>query len=138
MLAISSTLLILNSFHTLPVLICQSHTSSTHHLMYMLLAGLLLSTVDALRVATPMPQAIVVDSGAESGGVNRRPPLPPLLEEPEVEHVRTPGVFVDSEADDLIFSEMSPMKYAPAPHRHGPIVIVSSYTQFSDLAHGPR
>lgn len=28
--------------------------------------------------------------------------------------------------------------YPPPPHRHGPIVIVCSYTEFSDLAHGPR
>jgi len=28
--------------------------------------------------------------------------------------------------------------YPPPPHKHGPIVIVSSYTSFDDLAHGPR
>ena len=28
--------------------------------------------------------------------------------------------------------------YMPPPHTFGPIVVVSSYTQFSDLAHGPR
>lgn len=30
------------------------------------------------------------------------------------------------------------LSYPPPPHKHGPIVIVSSYTQFGDLAHGPR
>lgn len=28
--------------------------------------------------------------------------------------------------------------YAPPPHTFGPVVVVSSYTQFSNLAHGPR
>ena len=28
--------------------------------------------------------------------------------------------------------------YPPPPHKIGPIIIVSSYTNFSDLAHGPR
>mmetsp|Transcript_6569 Transcript_6569/g.16262 ORF Transcript_6569/g.16262 Transcript_6569/m.16262 type:complete len:527 (+) Transcript_6569:50-1630(+) len=28
--------------------------------------------------------------------------------------------------------------YMPPPHTFGPIVVVSSYTQFGDLAHGPR
>ena len=28
--------------------------------------------------------------------------------------------------------------FPPAPHTAGPIVVISSYTQFSDLAHGPR
>jgi hypothetical protein len=28
--------------------------------------------------------------------------------------------------------------YPPPPHKHGPIVMVSSYTSFDDLAHGPR
>jgi hypothetical protein len=28
--------------------------------------------------------------------------------------------------------------YPPPPHRNGPIVMVCSYTEFSDLAHGPR
>ncbi|KAL1522057.1 hypothetical protein AB1Y20_021701 [Prymnesium parvum] len=28
--------------------------------------------------------------------------------------------------------------YPPPPHKYGPIVIVASYTNFSDLAHGPR
>ena len=30
------------------------------------------------------------------------------------------------------------LSYPPPPHTYGPIVVVSSYTQFSDLAHGPR
>ena len=33
---------------------------------------------------------------------------------------------------------LAAQSYPPPPHRHGPIVIVSSYTNFSDLAHGPR
>jgi len=28
--------------------------------------------------------------------------------------------------------------YPPPPHKHGPIVVVSSYSNFDDLAHGPR
>jgi len=31
-----------------------------------------------------------------------------------------------------------PMRYPPPAHSHGPIVVVSSYTEFGDLAHGPR
>merc|ERR1719450_234967 len=30
------------------------------------------------------------------------------------------------------------LSFPPPPHTHGPIVVVSSYTQFSALAHGPR
>jgi len=30
------------------------------------------------------------------------------------------------------------LSYPGPPHKHGPIVIVSSYTSFGDLAHGPR
>ena len=30
------------------------------------------------------------------------------------------------------------LSYPPPPHHHGPIVLVSSYSDFSDLAHGPR
>jgi len=30
------------------------------------------------------------------------------------------------------------LTYPPPPHKHGPIVLVTSYTNFSDLAHGPR
>ena len=30
------------------------------------------------------------------------------------------------------------LSYPPPPHKHGPIVMVCSYTEFSDLAHGPR
>ena len=30
------------------------------------------------------------------------------------------------------------LSYPAPPHKHGPIVIVSSYTNFDDLAHGPR
>jgi len=30
------------------------------------------------------------------------------------------------------------LSYPPPPHRHGPIVLVCSYTEFGDLAHGPR
>lgn len=30
------------------------------------------------------------------------------------------------------------LSYPPPPHTYGPIVVVSSYTQFGDLAHGPR
>lgn len=30
------------------------------------------------------------------------------------------------------------LSFQPPPHTFGPIVVVSSYTQFSDLAHGPR
>jgi hypothetical protein len=33
---------------------------------------------------------------------------------------------------------MAAMSYPPVPHLHGPIVTVSSYTSFGDLAHGPR
>jgi 6-phosphogluconolactonase (cycloisomerase 2 family) len=56
----------------------------------------------------------------------------------------------DSYAEDLSAAGGSPearfaqlmvaaaQSHPPPPHKHGPIVIVSSYTQFSDLAHGPR
>ena len=30
------------------------------------------------------------------------------------------------------------LSWPPPPHTFGPIVVVSSYTQFSNLAHGPR
>jgi len=33
---------------------------------------------------------------------------------------------------------LSALSYPAPPHKHGPIVVVSSYTHFGDLAHGPR
>jgi hypothetical protein len=51
------------------------------------------------------------------------------------------GVNLLSENPDAKLSQLmlaAALSYPPPPHKYGPIVIVSSYSCFSDLAHGPR
>jgi len=38
----------------------------------------------------------------------------------------------------MLHNERSFALYPPPPHNHGPIIAVTCYSQFSDLAHGPR
>ena len=38
----------------------------------------------------------------------------------------------------MVHNERSFALYPPPPHKHGPIIAVTCYSQFSDLAHGPR
>jgi len=80
----------------------------------------------------------------------------PVIDEPQIAPLPDTSAFArsrirgDSYSDNIQvlgstetdrFSQLmvdAAMSYPPPPHKHGPIVIVSSYTQFSDLAHGPR
>ena len=51
------------------------------------------------------------------------------------------GINLLEENPDARLSQLmlgAALSYPPPPHKYGPIVIVSSYTQFSSLAHGPR
>ena len=45
---------------------------------------------------------------------------------------------MDPSNDVSSFMVQAALAYPPPPHKNGPLVMVCSYTEFSDLAHGPR
>jgi len=47
-------------------------------------------------------------------------------------------VNVERTQTPLAKFKLDPCAYPPPPHKYGPVVLVSCYTDFSDLAHGPR
>jgi len=52
--------------------------------------------------------------------------------------MHTMAESADPAARMSAFMVAAARNFPPPPHKYGPIVLVSSYTNFSDLAHGPR
>lgn len=84
------------------------------------------------RLSSAEPMAKYVRGDSYGGGLDQIDKL--------FNNARDPNVS-DEELEKQLQMRMmlaAAHSYMPPPHTFGPIVVVSSYTQFSDLAHGPR
>jgi len=90
-----------------------------------------------LPTVMPTPNGVLTSADAYPANMNGQSTMPAGIRgDSYANGLATLGSTPEEHLSKLMLA--AALSYPPAPHKHGPIVMVSSYTEFSDLAHGPR